>query len=260
MTAVVTRTRTVAARSRTRPRALAMRAPGTNCDRETVIALELAGAEVESVHLERVLAAKRGLDDFGLVVLPGGFSFGDHLGAGALWAHRLEAVREEMDRFVASGRPVLGICNGFQALLRLGLLSGGGLAPNASGHFECRWIWMRRPDNVRSPLLDGVDRIAMPVGHGEGRFLAQDATTLERLAANGEVGLVYCDADGNPGRYPVNPNGSDGAVAALANPMGNVLGLMPHPERNVSAGQAPAGRQDGAGLTIFTNAVRMARG
>jgi phosphoribosylformylglycinamidine synthase subunit PurQ / glutaminase len=260
MSMVANRPRTRSARVSSRPRALVMRAPGTNCDRETVIALELAGAEVESVHLERLLAAERNLDDFGLVVLPGGFSFGDHLGAGALWAHRLEAVRDDLDRFVESGRPVLGICNGFQALLRLGLLRGGGLAPNASGHFECRWIWMRRPDNARSPLLDDVDRFAMPIGHGEGRFLANDPASLSRLAARGEIGLVYCDADGNPGDYPVNPNGSDAAVAALTNAAGNVLGLMPHPERNVSAGQAPAGRQDGAGLTIFTNAVRMARG
>jgi phosphoribosylformylglycinamidine synthase subunit PurQ / glutaminase len=247
-------------RARSRPRALVMRAPGTNCDRETVIALEMAGADVESVHLERLLAAARNLDDFGLVVLPGGFSFGDHLGAGALWAHRLEAVREALDRFVEGGKPVLGICNGFQALLRLGLLDGGGLAPNASGHFECRWIWMRRPDNARSPLLDGIDRIAMPIGHGEGRFVAKDATSLAGLEARGEVGLTYCDADGNPGHYPVNPNGSDGAVAALINAAGNVLGLMPHPERNVSTGQAPAGRADGMGLPIFTNAVRMVRG
>jgi phosphoribosylformylglycinamidine synthase len=237
-----------------------MRAPGTNCDRETVIALELAGAEVESVHLERLLSAEHALDNFGLVVLPGGFSFGDHLGAGTLWAHRLEAVRDALDRFVSSGRPVLGICNGFQALLRLGLLTGGGLAPNASGHFECRWIWMRRPANARSPLLDGIDRIAMPIGHGEGRFRAKDAGSLAELAARGVIGLVYCDADGNPGDYPVNPNGSDGAVAALTNAVGNVLGLMPHPERNVSAGQAPAGRHDGAGLTVFRNAVRMAGG
>jgi phosphoribosylformylglycinamidine synthase subunit PurQ / glutaminase len=244
---------------RSRPRALVMRAPGTNCDRETVIALEMAGADVESVHLERLLAA-RDLDDFGLVVLPGGFSFGDHLGAGALWAHRLETVRDALDRYVERGRPVLGICNGFQALLRLGLLTSGGLAPNDSGHFECRWIWMRRPDNARSPLLDGIDRIAMPIGHGEGRFVAKDAASLAGLEERGEVGLVYCDADGNPGGYPINPNGSDAAVAALTNAAGNVLGLMPHPERNVSIGQAPAGREDGMGLTIFSNAVRMAGG
>ena len=260
MSAVATRPRIASPRVRSRPRALVTRAPGTNCDRETVIALELAGAEVESVHLDRLLANERDLDDFGLVVLPGGFSFGDHLGAGALWAHRLDALRDPLIRFVERGRPLLGICNGFQALLRLGLLDGGALAPNASAHFECRWIWMQRPENARSPLLDGIERIAMPIGHGEGRFVAKDASSLAMLEARGEVGLVYRDANGNPGGYPVNPNGSDGAVAALTNAAGNVLGLMPHPERNVSPGQAPAGRPDGAGLTIFQNAVRMARG
>ena len=260
MSAVAAHVRTAAHRVRSRPRALVMRAPGTNCDRETAIALELAGAEVEAVHLERLLAGERSLDDFALVVLPGGFSFGDHLGAGALWAHRLEAVRDALNQFVESGRPLLGICNGFQALLRLGLLAGGGLAQNASGHFECRWVWTQRPQNVRSPLLDGIDRIAMPIGHGEGRFVAKDTVTLSGLQARGEVGLTYCDGNGNTGAYPINPNGSDGAVAALTNPAGNVLGLMPHPERNVTTGQAPAGRQDGAGLAIFTNASRMARG
>ena len=119
---------------------------------------------------------------------------------------------------------------------------------------------MRCPDNARTPLLDGINRIAMPIGHGEGRFVAKDPASLAGLESRGEVGLVYCDADGNPGGYPVNPNGSDAAVAALTNAAGNVLGLMPHPERNVSTGQAPAGRQDGEGLTIYTNAVRMARG
>ncbi len=260
MSAIAARVRTAAPRVGSRPRALVLRAPGTNCDRETVIALELAGAEVEAVHLERLLTGERDLDDFALVVFPGGFSFGDHLGAGALWAHQLEAVRGSLNRFVESGRPVLGICNGFQALLRLGLLDGGGLAQNASGHFECRWIWMQRPRNARTPLLDGIDRIAMPIGHGEGRFVAKDAATISRLQARGEVALMYCDANGNPGAYPVNPNGSDGDVAALTNAAGNVLGLMPHPERNVTTGQAPAGRQDGAGLAIFTNALRMARG
>jgi phosphoribosylformylglycinamidine synthase I len=257
LSAVAERPRTVSPRVRARPRALVLRAPGTNCDRETALALELAGARVESVHLERLLASETDLDDFAMLVLPGGFSFGDHLGAGALWAHRLGVLGESLHRFVERGRPVLGICNGFQALLRLGLLEGGALAPNASGHFECRWIWMRRPEAARSPLLDGIERIAMPVAHGEGRFVAKDAATLDVL--RGQVALVYCDAEGRDGDYPVNPNGSEGAVAALTNRAGNVLGLMPHPERNVSEGQAPAGREDGAGLAIFANAVRMTR-
>jgi phosphoribosylformylglycinamidine synthase subunit PurQ / glutaminase len=257
LSAVAERPKTVSPRVRARPRALVLRAPGTNCDRETALALELAGARVESVHLERLLASETDLDDFAMLVLPGGFSFGDHLGAGALWAHRLGVLGESLHRFVERGRPVLGICNGFQALLRLGLLEGGALAPNASGHFECRWIWMRRPEAARSPLLDGIERIAMPVAHGEGRFVAKDAATLDVL--RGQVALVYCDAEGRDGDYPVNPNGSEGAVAALTNRAGNVLGLMPHPERNVSEGQAPAGREDGAGLAIFANAVRMTR-
>ncbi len=260
MSAVVSRSRAAAPHVRKRPRALVLRAPGTNCDRETAIALELAGARAEPLHVERLLAGSGGLDEFALVVLPGGFSFGDHLGAGALWAHRLQALGASLTRFVESGRPVLGICNGFQALLRFGLLDGGALAPNASGHFECRWIWMQRPPGVGSPLLAGIERIAMPIGHGEGRFVANDERTLNELKEHGQVGLVYCDADGKRGAYPVNPNGSQGEVAALTNRAGNVLGLMPHPERNVSTGQAPAGRPDGAGLTIFRNAVRMARG
>jgi phosphoribosylformylglycinamidine synthase len=238
---------------------MVLRAPGTNCDRETALALEIAGARAESVHLERLLAGEMALDDFAMLVLPGGFSFGDHLGAGALWAHRMGGLGETLQRFVQRGRPVLGICNGFQALLRLGLLEGGALAPNASGRFECRWIWMQRPEAARSPLLDGIERIAMPVAHGEGRFVAKDAATLDVLRERGQVALVYCDAKGRDGDYPMNPNGSVGAVAALTNRAGNVLGLMPHPERNVSSGQAPAGRDNGAGLAIFANAVRMAR-
>lgn len=245
---------------RTRPRALVLRAPGTNCDRETALALEIAGARVESIHVERLMAARRGLDDAALVVLPGGFSFGDHLGAGTLWAHRLRTLGEPLARFVADGRPLLGICNGFQALLKLGLLSGGSLAGNASGRFECRWVWLHRPPNARSPLLDGIDRIALPVAHGEGRFVAENEGALGDLEARGQVALVYGDREGYPAGYPANPNGSEGGVAALTNAAGNVLGLMPHPERDAIAGQAPAGRPDGAGLTIFRNAVRLARG
>jgi phosphoribosylformylglycinamidine synthase len=241
------------------PRALVMRAPGTNCHRETALALELAGARPEAVHLEEILTERRRLDDFALIVLPGGFAHGDHLGAGTLWSHLLEAVNEPLQRFVESGRPVLGICNGFQALLRLGLLEGGSLTRNASGRFECRWVWLQRPGNVHTPLLAGIERIALPVAHGEGRFVARDAETLSELRSNGQAALIYCDAAGNSASYPDNPNGSEGDIAALTNAGGNVLGLMPHPERDAVAGQAPAGRTDAAGLAIFTNAVNMVR-
>jgi phosphoribosylformylglycinamidine synthase len=237
-----------------------MRAPGTNCDRETALALDLAGARPEAVHIESLLSGGARLDDFALLVLPGGFSYGDQLGAGTLWAHRLHALAESLARFVESGRPVLGICNGFQVLLELGLLRGGALAPNASGRFECRWVWLRRPEQTRTPLLVGIERIALPVAHGEGRFVARDQATLAEMRNGGEVALVYCNEDGGEADYPANPNGSEGSVAALTNVPGNVLGLMPHPERVVAPGQAPAGRRDSDGLAIFANAVRMARG
>jgi phosphoribosylformylglycinamidine synthase len=238
-----------------RPRALLLRGPGTNCDRETALACELAGATPELVHVEALLAGATRLDDYGLLVLPGGFSYGDHLGAGTLLAHRLGRLGDELRRFVASGRPLLGICNGFQALLKLGLLGGGTLAPNASGRFECRWVWLAnqaRPDHV---FLRGVERLALPVAHGEGRFVPASAAELERLAAERRIALVYADAQGGTASYPANPNGSAGGVAGLTNAGGNVLGLMPHPERNVQPGDAPAGRPVGAGLAIFRNAV-----
>jgi phosphoribosylformylglycinamidine synthase len=259
MTTTAVRSRALASQPETGPRALVMRAPGTNCHRETVLALELAGARPDAVHLEEIMTKRRRLDDFAMIVLPGGFAHGDHLGAGTLWSHLLEAVNEPLQRFVDSGRPVLGICNGFQALVRLGLLEGGSLTRNASGRFECRWVWLQRPSNVQTPLMQGIDRIALPVAHGEGRFVARDPETLAELRSGGRAALVYCDDAGNPASYPGNPNGSDGGIAALTNTAGNVLGLMPHPERDAVAGQAPAGRADGAGLSIFTNAVKVAR-
>ena len=243
-----------------KPRALVLRAPGTNCDRETVHSLEIAGAAAEAVHMERVLAGGVGIDDFSLIVLPGGFAFGDHLGAGALWANGLAALGEPLHRFVEDGRPVLGICNGFQALTRLGLLAGGALAVNASGHYECRWVWLEKPSNVTTPFLDGIERMSLPVGHGEGRFVAESEQTLAAKQSSGEVALVYRDAAGRPGGYPANPNGSQGAVAGLTNAAGNVFGLMPHPDRNAVPGLAPAGRQDAGGFRLFANAVRMAKG
>ena len=250
---------------RGRPRALVLRGPGTNCDRETVVACELAGAKPELVHVEALL--ERGgsgprLEDYALLVLPGGFSYGDHLGAGTLLAHRLGLLRDELERFVGSGRPVLGICNGFQALLKLGLLRGAALGPNASGRFECRWVWLRNVAGSASPFLQGIGTedgrplLALPVAHGEGRFVP----AAGRGADDYRVVLVYSDARGGVAGYPDNPNGSVDGVAAITNPAGNVLGLMPHPERNVLPGDAPPGRTPGAGLRLFQNVVAYVRG
>jgi phosphoribosylformylglycinamidine synthase len=241
------------------PSALVLRAPGTNCDRETAFACELAGGRAERVHLEALLASEWDLEAFSLLILPGGFAYADHLGAGTLWAHRLDGLRERLARFVESGRPVLGICNGFQALLKLGLLQGGALAQNRSGHFECRWVWLRNTARTDNPLLEGLERLALPVANGEGRFVAESPKRLAALRQSGEAALIYTDSNGGPAEYPADPSGSDGAVAGLANMPGNVLGLMPHPERNLRPGDAPRGRPAGCGLTIFQNAIQLAR-
>jgi phosphoribosylformylglycinamidine synthase len=241
------------------PAALVLRAPGTNCDRETAFACELAGARPERVHLEALLAGEWDLEAFGLLILPGGFAYADHLGAGTIWAHRLDGLRERLARYVDSGRPVLGICNGFQALLKLGLLRGGALAPNRSGHFECRWVWLQNTARADNPLLHGLERLALPVANGEGRFVAESPECLSGLRRSGEAALVYTVPSGGPAAYPSDPSGSDGALAGLANQAGNVLGLMPHPERNLRTGDAPRGRPTGCGLAIFENAVALAR-
>ena len=240
------------------PRAIVLRAPGSNCDRETALALERAGATAERIHVEHLVEHPSLLEASRMLVLPGGFSFGDHLGAGTLWARRIAHLQDALERYVASGRPVLGICNGFQALMKLGLLEGGALGPNASGHFECRWVWLEKPATATTPLLADIGRIALPVANGEGRFVAAAPDVVARLTGAGMVALQYVDANGPTAAYPANPNGSEGAVAAISNRAGNVLGIMPHPERNVLPGQAPQGREDGAGLTIFRNLVRMA--
>jgi phosphoribosylformylglycinamidine synthase len=252
------------------PRVLVLHATGTNRDRDAALACEVAGGAPEIVHVTQLLAGERSLLDYHMLVVPGGFSYGDDLGAGTLWAldmqHRLGT---DMNDFVASGRPVLGICNGFQALVRAGLLPGGSgprrvtLAPNAGGHFECRWVYLR--PNPHSPCLftQGLnDLIHCPVAHGEGRVLAADDATLRDLNAANLIALTYTDAQGEPGGYPLNPNGSALGIAGLCNAAGNVLGLMPHPEDHIFGWQHPR-RHRGAvgqlGLRLFANGLKVAR-
>jgi len=245
---------------RSRPRAAVLFAPGTNRDGDAGIALERAGARPELVPLADL--GRRGLADYDLLLLPGGFSYGDDLGAGKVWALELAGrFGEEMDAFITAGKPVLGICNGFQALVKAGFLPGWQgpprvtLAPNASGRFETRWVWLEPAADAACPFVAGLSEpLYVPVAHGEGRLAVQDAEVLARLEAAGQVALRYALPGGGEPGYPANPNGSAGHVAGLCNPAGNVLGLMPHPEDHVFPWQHPRaarGERGYHGLALF---------
>lgn len=259
-------------------KALILRAPGINRDADAAAACELAGARAECVHVNRLADGTVRLGDYGLLIVPGGFSYGDHLGAGKLLAvdliHRLG---EQLATFVAAGRPVLGICNGFQVLIKAGVLPGweagkpearnqkpATLTENSSRRFECRWVHLAVDPASRCVFTQGIETpIEVPVAHGEGRVVVSHAATLERLRAAGQVALRYTTPDGSPPTYPANPNGSVDHIAGLCNPQGNVLGLMPHPEDAVLPQQHPRWtrepwRHTGDGLAIFRNAVRYA--
>ncbi|WP_298821489.1 phosphoribosylformylglycinamidine synthase I [Chloroflexus sp.] len=248
-------------------KALILRAPGINRDADAALACELAGARPERIHVNRLAEGSVRLSDYALLVIPGGFSYGDHLGAGRLLAvdliHRLG---EELERFVADGRPVIGICNGFQVLVKAGLLPGPLRQPprvtltnNESGQFECRWVQLEAVSNSRCHFTRAIERpIEVPVAHGEGRIAARDEATLAELEEQGLIALRYVGEG-----YPANPNGSPYNIAGLCNAQGNVLGLMPHPENAVLPYQHPRwtrepARSEGDGLQIFRNAVRYA--
>jgi phosphoribosylformylglycinamidine synthase len=253
---------------------MVLRAPGTNCDEETSAAWQRAGATVETWHVGRLLESPRALDAFAILTIPGGFSYGDDLGAGRILATRLTSVLGDALRgFHERGGLILGICNGFQVLVKAGLLPGGPtangaaasatLTHNQSGHFEARWVRLA-PSPGHSPFVTGSETIELPVAHGEGRFLLAEDAALATLEAAGQVVLRYVDAAGRPTQdYPANPNGSPGAVAGVCDPSGRIFGLMPHPERHIDRLQHPRWtRSDwpvdghsGDGLRIFRDAV-----
>jgi phosphoribosylformylglycinamidine synthase len=256
-----------------RPKVFILHANGTNRDREAALACELAGAEPEIVHINQLLAGERNLPDYHMLVIPGGFSYGDDLGAGVLWALDLRHhLGKDVNQFVASGRPVLGICNGFQALVKSGLLPGieanaNGqrsvtLVANHSTHFECRWVYLQPNPNSPSLFTQGLtEPIYCPVAHGEGRLAIADNDVLTTLQSNNLNALTYVNADGSLADYPFNPNGSAGNIAGLCNPAGNVLGLMPHPENHIFPWQHPRRHRGEAGLDglrLFKNGVKRA--
>ncbi|BCX04659.1 MAG: phosphoribosylformylglycinamidine synthase subunit PurQ [Candidatus Roseilinea sp.] len=259
-----------------RPRILILHASGTNRDHDAAAACELAGGAPEIVHVNQLRAGERRWSDYQMLVLPGGFSYGDALGAGRLVALDLNVYfADEVRAFVESGKLVLGICNGFQALVKAGILPGleadgamqqATLARNARGRFECRWVTLI--PNPASPCLftRGLSEpIYCPVAHGEGNFIPRDAAVLAMLQARGQIALTYgnqtvSDSDRAPVTYPDNPNGSVADIAGICNPRGNVLGLMPHPENHIYPWQHPRwtrGERGGLGLALFKSAVRV---
>jgi phosphoribosylformylglycinamidine synthase len=242
-----------------RPVALVVAAPGTNRDRDVAHALDLAGAEPRLALLDELLA-ERSLDEARLLVIAGGFSYADALGAGRLFALELTVgLGDALTGFIAAGRPVLGICNGFQALVRTGLLPGGGLpaalGPNDTGRFECRWVRLEPRSSRCIWTRDLTDEIECPIAHGEGRFTCTP-DTLTALGDGDRIAFTYEGA---------NPNGSVGDVAGVCDESGLVLGLMPHPENHVIARQHPrstrrrAADATGLGLALFEQGVRHAK-
>ncbi len=247
-----------------------LRTAGTNCDEETAHAWQLAGADPRPVHVRELIERPAMLRDFAILTIPGGFSYGDDIAAGKILATQIvRHLADALRAFVDAGRLVLGICNGFQVLVRAGLLPGGlddpvapqcvTLAANESARFEDRWVHVRTSGRPNAFLP--VDRVlAMPVAHGEGKLVVADDEVRWRLAENGHLALTYCDAEGRPGAYPVNPNGSEMDAAGLVDATGLILGLMPHPERHVDPTQHPQWtRRPGApadGLAVFESAVR----
>jgi phosphoribosylformylglycinamidine synthase I len=253
-------------------RALVMRAAGVNCERETLLALEKAGAKPDLLHLQQLIDAPARFDDYALLVLPGGFSYGDDISAGRVLGFEMRSfLGETLTRFVARGGYVLGVCNGFQVLVDTGLLEGVSAAPtertialaaNVSGHYECRWVTLRNEPSA-CKWLDAGAMWPTPVAHGEGRLMFKDAAALERLRQRGQVALRYVTRDGGAPEYPDCPNGSTDAIAGLCDRTGRVFGLMPHPERNVAPWHHPrwtrsAPRPEGEGLEFYRRLVAAA--
>lgn len=260
-----------------KPAILILHASGANRDGEAARACELAGGLPEIVHLNQLRRGERRFQDYQMLLLPGGFTYGDALGAGARLALDLQIYFEDqLHAFVASDKPVLGICNGFQTLVKAGVFGVGSrewgvgngdgaarrtitLTENENGHFECRWVHLAANREARAGFLAEMDDLIFcPIAHGEGNFQVADEATLAALEQDNLVALRYVDAAGRPAgsRYPLNPNGSVADIAGICNARGNVLGLMPHPEDHILPIQNPLGGSGRLGLALFQAIIR----
>jgi phosphoribosylformylglycinamidine synthase len=279
------------------PRVLILRAPGTNCDGETAHAFSLVGGQVDVLHVNRLLEEQNLCRQYQILCIPGGFSFGDDIASGRIFANLLKHhLADALAEFKAAGKLILGICNGFQVLIQTKMLLDDRagqqttLAWNRSGKFEDRWVYLRA-DGTRCLFLAGIDTMYLPVAHGEGRFATASVAVLDQLESAGQLVLRYTAAPEHtspkpqrgdaerasaeplhhpvpsrqsPAPYPVNPNGAERNIAGICDSTGRVFGLMPHPERHVDPTQHPRwtrgeSKTPGDGLQIFENAVAFFR-
>ena len=244
---------------------LVMRAPGTNCDNETAFAFRKAGAAADLIHVNRFISREKRLADYQIMVIPGGFIYGDDIAAGKILANEMKLkLGDDIQRFIDSGGLILGICNGFQVLAKSGFF--GEVSPqglplftlinNDTGRFECRWIHLLVNQKSNCVFTKGIERMYLPVAHGEGKLVAEPD-----VIAKLNVVVRYCDENGKTTMtYPDNPNGSMDGIAGVCDKTGRVFALMPHPERHIRGTQHPqwpkmGAKENGDGFPIFTNAV-----
>lgn len=271
-----------------KPKVLVLKTDGINCDEETAFAFNLAGGTAKIVHVNDIRSKKENLKNYNILAIPGGFSYGDDIISGKILATELASfLSEDLKKFIERKNTlIIGICNGFQVLVRTGLLPfeklgkmDATLTNNDSGHFECRWVNLKIENKSRCVFLSNTSDggrlnaseamtpprwtnngiVSYQVAHGEGKFFA-DPQTLKMIEQQGLVVLRYTDENGKPTqKYPENPNGALNAIAGICDPTGKILGLMPHPERFVKIEQHPNWRRlpdlKPQGLPIFENMI-----
>lgn len=246
-------------------RVIILRAAGTNCDQETAFAFERVGAKTELVHINQLVRGERELKDYQILAIPGGFTYGDDIASGKILANELKyKLDEEVRRFIENGKLIIGICNGFQVLVKAGLLPNLAgnfsiettLTLNNSARFEDRWIYLKKIDS-KCVWTKGLskERISLPIAHGEGKFVPKDETILRLLDSEGLIVFKY---------DPVNPNGSVEDIAGICDQTGRIFGLMPHPERYINYTQHPRwtrgeANKEGDGLAVFRSGVEYAK-
>jgi len=253
------------------PNVLILRAPGTNCDIETAHAFTLAGGQCESLHVNRLLEEPTLIEKFQILCLPGGFSFGDDIAAGRILATTIQnGLGDVMRKFRDDGKLILGICNGFQVLIKSGLLLDEDeegplitLTWNNSGRFDDRWVRLGTTGS-KCVFLRDIDEMYIPIAHAEGKFVAKSNEILDTLESQEQLALRYLPLDANAAVTneilppPANPNGSQRNIAGMCDATGRVFGLMPHPERHLDDTHHPRftrGESGGRGNKLFENAI-----